>query len=447
MRIKLLIFIFLILHLGLLYTFSFTAWPEMLIRPYLMLKGYLPYKDFIMEHNPLLLFDIALFNGIFGTGLLQLKIYSWILIILTDIILFLVAKKLWNSKVALFSLTFYIPMQLIYDGNGLWFDLVLAPFVLLIFYLLREKKYFWSGVIFAFSFLIKQTAFWFIFPISFYFLVDLKKRNFNRINLLFSGFIIVILIFLTVLAFFGIAFHYFRWAIDYGIFILPKSQAVTRLPSIKEFLVYFSPYFIFIPFFILKKGKEKDLIFWSFFSLLGVFPRFELFHFQPSIPFISMVLGLVFFSYWKNKVIRLILMFYFTLFLILFGKIAAREWREEDRFWGENERKIALFVKSKVKEDEKIYVLNYWDSLYVMTNTLPAVKPLIPFLPWYLNYDNLKQSVINDLYLNMPRVIIKGDYNSFGLGSYMLPEIDVMIERYYSLSYKIDSVSVFLLNQ
>ena len=40
---------------------QFTAWPEMLAWPYLILKGFLPYKDIAIAHNPLLIFVLTKF--------------------------------------------------------------------------------------------------------------------------------------------------------------------------------------------------------------------------------------------------------------------------------------------------------------------------------------------------------------------------------------------------
>ena len=97
-------------HLFLLFNLSFTAWPEMLAWPFFILKGWLPYKDFAMVHTPLLVLDLALFNKIFGVGAAQLKIYSWVLILFTDLTLFYVVKKLWSVKKALSSLLFFIPL-------------------------------------------------------------------------------------------------------------------------------------------------------------------------------------------------------------------------------------------------------------------------------------------------------------------------------------------------
>ncbi|MEJ2441778.1 MAG: glycosyltransferase family 39 protein, partial [Patescibacteria group bacterium] len=145
---------------------KFTAWPEMTLWPYLMLKGWLPYRDIAIAHTPLLFIDLIIVYGLFGVGLWQIKIYTWLLILLTDCLLFWIVKKLWKEKVALFSLAFYIPLQLFYEGNGLWFDLALAPIALFVFYLLKKKNYFWAGFSWASAFLTKQTAFWFLVPIG-----------------------------------------------------------------------------------------------------------------------------------------------------------------------------------------------------------------------------------------------------------------------------------------
>jgi len=66
----------LLLHVIFLLNLKFTAWPEMLFWPYLMLKGWLPYRDIAIAHTPVLLADLTIFFKIFGLGLLQLKIYK-----------------------------------------------------------------------------------------------------------------------------------------------------------------------------------------------------------------------------------------------------------------------------------------------------------------------------------------------------------------------------------
>ena len=64
-------FLILILHLVLLFNLKFTPWPEMLVWPYLILKGWFPYQDIAIAHTPVLLADLAIFGKIFGVGLVS----------------------------------------------------------------------------------------------------------------------------------------------------------------------------------------------------------------------------------------------------------------------------------------------------------------------------------------------------------------------------------------
>jgi len=188
----------LIFHIILLIYLKFTAWPEMTLWPYLIDKGWLPYRDIAIAHTPLMLIKLAIFYKIFGTGILQLKIFTWILILFFDGIIFVVAKKLWNFKTALISLMAYGLWMTFYDGNGLWFDLFMGAIALVSFYFVQKKKYFWAGVFWALAFASKQTAVWFLLPIL-WAMVDgrwlMIKKNVIVPSKLFvksrSGFLIV----------------------------------------------------------------------------------------------------------------------------------------------------------------------------------------------------------------------------------------------------------------
>lgn len=421
----------------------------MLAWPYLITKGWLPYRDIAIAHNPILLTDLTIFNRIFGIGLLQLKIYTWIWIILTDVILFFVSKKLWNLKTAVLTLFFYIPLQIVYEGNGLWFDLALAPLVLLVYFSLKKGNYLWSGVFFGLAFFIKQTAFWFAIPSAYFFLKDLRKREFTGITSVIKGFIIITAVVFLTLTLFGILPDYFEWAVKFGVFYLPHAKGQVVLPTIKSFLIAFFPFVIAIPYLLLKKGKNRDLIFWTFFTAMGVYPRFELFHFQPALPFLAIITGIVILDFAKreNRFLKITLLGYLVAIMLIVGRFVGINWGKEDRFYGQNEMNVASFVKASTEPGEKIYVLKYWDSIYTMTQTIPTTRPLVPFLPWYIEYDNFRNEVVGDLLVNMPKLIVAGDYTESGLGSYKLEEIDEVLDRYYILSYGMGGVRVYQLER
>ena len=83
-----------ILHLLTLSQLTFTAWPEMLSYPYLISKEFIPYKDFIMPYPPGLVFILSTVFNIFGFSLIVLKTFTWILILLIDLMIFLILRRI-----------------------------------------------------------------------------------------------------------------------------------------------------------------------------------------------------------------------------------------------------------------------------------------------------------------------------------------------------------------
>jgi 4-amino-4-deoxy-L-arabinose transferase-like glycosyltransferase len=437
------------LHLFLLINLKFTAWPEMLAWPYLMLKGWLPYRDIAIAHTPVLLFDLAIFNKIFGIGLVQLKLYTWILILMTDALIFYVAKKLWDTKIAIISLLFYLPLQVFYEGNGLWFDLALAPLALLIYYNLKRSNYLLSGIFFGLAFFTKQTAFWFIFPLIFYFMDDLKKREFRRMTPYVEGFLVVAALAFGVMAIVGVLPYFYQWAVKFGIFYLPRAEGQVSFPAVKQLLVSFFPFVILTPLIFREKRKYRHLVVWAFFALMGIYPRFELFHFQPALPFLAIGAAVSTMLIFKKriKLLRLIFTVYVIIVLIFVTRSLIRNWGGEARFYGQNEINVASYVRASVDPGEGIYVLNYWDSIYAMTGTIPVTRPLVPFLPWYLEYPDLKDGVVDDLRLSMPKVMVVGEYTREGLGSYSVGELDELLQRYYKIIFMKGGVQIYKLNE
>jgi hypothetical protein len=184
MKKKYLLILILSFHTLLLVYLKFTAWPEMTLWPYLIAKGWLPYKDIAIAHTPTLVVVLSLFFRVFGVNILQLKIFTWVLIVSSDVLFYWVVRKIWNIKIALVSTLSFVLWQLFFDGNGLWFDLALVPISIVSFYLLNQRKYFWAGVAWAIMFFTKQTAVWFLIPIGIeVFMKDSKFLNFKNLVL------------------------------------------------------------------------------------------------------------------------------------------------------------------------------------------------------------------------------------------------------------------------
>lgn len=385
----------------------------MLAWPYLILQGWLPYRDIAIAHNPLMLLDLVIFFKLFGVGILQLKIYTWILIVINVFLTYFVAKSFWSKKVAFVSSLLYLILCIVYQGNGLWFDLALAPFALLLFYTLKKKDYLWVGIIFALGFLTKQTFVYFVLPIIYYIF---KSSSFKKdISKFILGNSIIFIILGVGLLSFGILDDYYSWAINFGIFYLPNIDGQISLPNLKQFA------FAFLPFLLSVVSAEYLLFVFAFVGLLGVYPRWELFHFQPALPFIAIALS-IFLSSKKDWVYKLVVGLLVSAFLVV-G--IYRSLGPNTRFYENDVRKTVSAINSLESKPQTLYVINYWDNLYALTNTQPP-KPLIPYIPWYLSFENNREIIINGLKINTPEAVVIGERD----GNF--PELYQFVDKFYS---------------
>lgn len=412
--------------------------------PYLITKGWLPYQDIAIAHTPLAIINLALFYKIFGVGILQLKIFTWSLILLTDAVLFFGVKKLWNIKTAFISLLFYIPLMMLYDGNGFWFDLYMGIMAFCSFYFARSKKWLLAGVFWGLAFISKQTAVWFLLPIAFSLFQDSKFKIQDSMKVVF-GALLVAAPFTLILFAFNILPSFWNWAVNFGIFVLPKSQGQIQMASLKTFLASSLAFLIFIPLIIKTKKQNINLIFWTIAGCLGVYPRFEYFHFQPAIPFLAIATALTFRELKKTNIFTKIFIPIYILFSVyLFATFFIRNLNEGVRFYERNVSDVASYVSYKTSSNDRIFVLNWWDNIYPLTDTLPSTDPWIPQLPWYTELPGIQEKMVDDLKNNPPRLIIYNPYSQIGLSAYTPQKVYNYVVDNYKLVEKVDGIEILV---
>lgn len=432
-----------VIHLLLLSTLLFSAWPEMILWPYLINQNLLPYRDIAIAHTPLLIFSLSAFYKFFGTSLWSLKIFSWVVVLITDLLIYWITKKLTGDRrKALFSLAFYVLWQPYFEGNGVWFDVLLAPLGLLTFYFLWFKKYFWSGFVLAISLLTKQTALWFMFPmiLTLWLTNEMKTKSILKI---ITGFFFPAIFFLLSLVKDNLINSFYYWAVQFGIGYLPKAEGQVKLPGIKQLLSLIMPYSFFLLglVYVYKARKlPKDvgiilvLLVWIIFLSLSVYPRWEYFHFQPAIPFIAILSGILFFEFrLKNRYVLGCLLAIAICSTYLLGRFYYLNWQKPTRFFEKETIETSLWLKDNTNPGDKIFILNSWDHLYALSNTLPATDPWIPTLSWYMDYQNVQDKVVSDLEQTKPKYIVFEPYKDSGLGSYRPVKIDNYIKANYTL--------------
>jgi hypothetical protein len=165
------------------------------------------------------------------------------------------------------------------------------------------------------------------------------------------------------------------------------------------------------------------LVFWSIFGALGVVPRWELFHFQPGLPFIAISLATISLGFPKFKVAeKAIFLVGLILFSIVIVRQTARIWGQEDRFFEKDTLEVASYLKEHTEEGERVFVLNTWDNIYVLSGTVPATRPWIPHLAWYMELPKVQEQMVKDLSDSPPNIIVKAGYEAGGYKPLLLNE-------------------------
>ncbi len=418
----------------------------MLLWPYLVVNGLLPYKDIAIAHTPHLLFDLAVFYKIFGIGIVQLKIYTWFLILVTDVLIFFIAKKIWNLKIALISVATFIFWQIFFDGNGLWFDSMLVPLSIFTFFLVQKRKYFWGGVLWACMLLTKQTAIWFLIPI--FLTIFTKKDTKVFLKSFLIGVCLILILFILALSLFGILPSFIDWAIKFGIFVLPRATGQMQLPDIKNLAISMLPFSIFIVLFLKNKKYFLILISWTLAGCLGAYPRFEYFHIQPALPFLAIASGIVFTNIDnRNQLIKAFITFYIFGSLYLFTNYFMRNFNEGVRFYEQNVLDLAAYVKGNTQVGDKIFVVNWWDNIYPLTDTIPATDPWVPQLSWYQELPSVQDIEIQNLEKTKPKLILLQNYSDSGLSSYKPLKVYDYLMKNYKLKEKVDGIEILVPNK
>lgn len=441
---KYLVFLVLVgVHLFILVRLQFTAWPEMLSFPYIVDKGFLIYKDFHHVYQPLLTLVLAYYYKLIGFSVIGLKLFTWSLVVLVDFLIFLVSKKIlgrsWNSLVPLLV---FVLLQPAFEGNMLWYDLMLVPFILCSVYFLfqwSEKRnlinVFLTGLFLSLGFLIKQQEILLFMPFLAYLLIN--RIKIKQLFVFFVGAvlpIICLIVFLLVNQNFD---DYLFWTFMFPFYWLPRIPGYKVLPLLKEWevlivMVVVPAFGIF--YFLKRKGENFVLTFLFVIFVLEVvlsFPRFSFFHLQPALATFAIICGYLLSS--KKSVIVFLSVTSLLFIGIYRWKLVAREFNHLTRFYGDEETHLAQRVDMVTSPNDKIYLLGPNAVVYVLANRIPP-KPWIENYVWHFEIPGMQEKVISGWEHDPPKVIFwtppePGSW--YDLGTYQPKKIADWIKMNY----------------
>jgi hypothetical protein len=218
------------------------------------------------------------------------------------------------------------------------------------------------------------------------------------------------------------------------------------LPDLKNLITSIFPFLIFIPLISKSKIHNLNLLIWAIAGSLGAYPRFEYFHFQPAIPFLAIASG-IFFStkFSKDTLIKTFIVFYALGSVYLFGGFFMRNFKEGVRFYGSDVQDVVSYIKSNTTSNDKIFVMNWWDNIYPLTDTLPATDPWVPQLSWYMEIPGVQEKMVEGLVSSKPGLIILNPYSETGLSAYVPQKVYNYVIANYKFKEQVDGLKILVL--
>src|SRR3989338_5518695 len=425
--------VILLIHLILLTNTRFTLWPEMVVYPYLMNNGFALYRDIINPYPPLLTSFLAVFSRLFGYHPFPYQILTWALIVIIDLLVFFISRKIWGKNLSAYtSLIFFVLLSIPFSINGLWFDLLQTPLVLVSFYYFYQyfKKpqtksfLFLSFFFLAVAFLIKQQILWLFF---WYLLVLFAKFGKKMVTVMPK--LILIPLSLMALQILGVIL---LWGKDvlgqslYWVYYFPFFKA-SMMPG---YILWSTPrqllplFFLLLLFFLLKtKERLAPILFMGTAGVLLLFayPRFDYFHLVPSLSVLALFAGQIFQNFKGLSAFRKAIFLVSFLFLLAFSfRFLVINWGQEVRFFERDIFKAAKYIQEIIKPSDLTYIQNGPDQILPLAKRLPP-KPWADEFPWYLELGSTQERIIASLEDQKPKFVIYKPYLSgkpFDLGVY-----------------------------
>lgn len=440
----------LLVHLVILSNLTFTAWPEMLSYPYLLMHGF-DYSSAVIPYPIGLLAPLGLIYKIFGFQPIVLKIFTWTSLLITDAVVFLLLKKLAHHGPVVIFLLIYILLSSVLDGNMMWFDnATVLPLALAFYFSLgwiknfSNKYLFLLGLSLAWAAVIKQIAL--LFLIGFVLFYFLKRGKLTGLIYLLAGSLVIFAPFLTYLITTSTALDFWLWAIYYPSLYWSKVPGYVRLSLTRsELLVLALLMAPLMAAFFTKRGiwRGQILLTVTFLisAVVAIYPRFSYFHLQPALLFLIL---LYFQLATKRKISTLLTL---GVALVVFGLLMPRTVGSSTRFYSPQDPLLEKIIQ-EVENGQKVMLLGLNSSYYVLADRLPP-KPWVDNFSWYLEIPGVQQRVIEGLERDHVRVIFrkvpqKGAW--YELNVYQPSQLIKFIKSKFSLKETIDDIEIWRKN-
>lgn len=426
-------------------------------------EGEVPYKDFFDHHISGSYFLLGGIFKIFGASMNIARAMMVLVCVLTNIFIFLIAKKLTSKFLALISVTPFILVQPIFKGPLFFLDSFVALFATASAYFLinaiftnnKKRLLFFSGSLASLSVLFKQNAgFYWIF-LGIFVIYFLKKQNktFSTKNFLYFilGLAIPFLFYLCYLIYtntLGLAFEYlflfnftnvnssvgreFPYGIDFHLAILPCILAsIISIFIFKQLERQFKNIVIFINL-------------WMISTALLLYPLFHSFHAYPALAPAFILLAIGYKTYSKNdfskskislnklskrKVTAIFIIITITTIPIM-SVAYTNVFYSDEEIPGSG--KVVEFVKENTEKGDKVLVLSFDPQINFLSNRRAPGK--YQYIHRCFQTENIEREVVESCVKEDVKYIIWGiGFWSLNFKPHELKIINSFIEGNYTL--------------
>lgn len=423
---------FLLVEFLLIVTTRINIYPEFFLLPWLVQKGFIPYRDFFDHHGFILYYILAPLSTITSLKLIE---YFYIFLKLLDVtLMMLILKKTTSRAGFIIGVLLFICLNFYLSGNNLWYEDVILTIFLVIYCLCVLGSFPLKSVILAALILLSS----FIKPIAGIVLLPVlfitKKR---RILVYFLvGWLLAGLYFLINNGFHQAVEALFRFNLFYGSEVRKQNLDFTEA-SFKNYLVLLMTLsFVFNLVNKILKENLRTLVFLLsslVFISIGIANRTLL----PIVPFAVLFIT----TSYKNLAGKSKILF--TVAVIFFLVFIARKTKHQYFLNQQNIPYIEThkeYLLNKLRDgDERIYVLGNQVEIYYLNNKLPPTYfPLL--FPLIIDYFQPEDRIIQGIkqakveYVLIPQPLDENYKNLTKLRNY-IKEKYIFVRRDSSIEY------------
>lgn len=288
----------------------FQVGSEVMHRPWLILMGEIPYRDFEWIRNPLDLFLVAGSFKLFGIYDIVLRIFSLLMYLVISLVIFFGLKK---ESFMLAIVSFYVYVILLFPlfMNTQIGEALVSLFILLSFISFwkfyntnKEKFLFFSGMSSGLALLTKQTSLGIIAAIILTLLIFYFKKEFIKKTIVYSfGIVVVYSALLLYLLLNNALDDYYYYAIYFNLFIYREIAGKWGFNEGMKMLSLYAS--VVIPFALVKIDRiPKQIKFLLVLSIIGMIPTllpsFWSYRLNTALPLVSIVASFVLLSLFEK---------------------------------------------------------------------------------------------------------------------------------------------------